>query len=230
MERLARRPITAGCLSAAIVSVLVVTLVASPAHAASSGLTVDQAKELTTRMLDVGVHPSKVPELIRAVESGDQLDSETPGATPISTADRVEDGYQITTSEYEDGSVSEYGIEVGAPAGAPTPSGSGISSCRYGSNAGVKYGQNCHVFYHGINWSSSFNADWSSWSGGASATYRSATAKTVSWLGVNNEKVSKIESGTRLRYSLNLSAAGWGNTPFWLDMKVNSSGAHVLVS
>lgn len=127
--------------------------------------------------------------------------------------------------------MSEYGVEIGVPEGTMQARGAGISNCKTGSNAGVKFGQNCHVYYHGINWSSSFDADYSSWSSGASATYRAATAKTVSWLGVSNEKVTKTSSSSsRIRYSLNLSAAGWGNTPFWLDMSVTSSGPRVIVS
>jgi hypothetical protein len=224
------RTVATTCAVASVSALLATSLIAGPASAVTPTVSAQQASELQSRMVDLGVKSSDVEDLTRTVAAGQRLDAEVPGTAPVSTSERTEGGYRVTTDRFEDGSVNEYGIEVGTPEDAPTTNGQGISGCTYGSNGGVKYGQNCHVYFHGINWSSSFNADWSSWSGGSSATYRSATAKTVSWLSVGNEKVSKIESGTRIRYSLNLSAAGWGNTPFWLDMKVNSSGAHVYIS
>lgn len=110
------------------------------------------------------------------------------------------------------------------------PLATGITGCTYGTSAGVYYANNCHVYYNGINWSSSFEANYQRWSGNAKAQYRAGTAQTVSWLSVNNEAVQSLDNSRRIRYSMNLSAAGWGNAPFRLDLVVTPTTAYATYS
>lgn len=123
----------------------------------------------------------------------------------------------------------DYVVErAAAGEGIITPMASGINSCRFGNSAGVRYADNCHVYYHGISASSSFDANYQQWSRGSSAQYIAGTAKFVSLpIGVSNEQVNTYDNGTRIRYSFNTHVAGWGNIPGFLQLKVTPTSAVV---
>ena len=105
-------------------------------------------------------------------------------------------------------------------------SATGIQLCTAGTSAGVSYKSNCQVYYSGISWSSSFRANYQQWASGAAAQYKQATRNTVAYtLTVSDEAVTSLNGGKWVRYSLNLHPAGWGNIPFWLDLRVSPTSA-----
>jgi hypothetical protein len=107
------------------------------------------------------------------------------------------------------------------------PMAAGVRLCKYGYSAGVAYNTNCQVYYDGVSWSSSFRANYEQWAGGSAAHYVNATRNTVAFtLTVSDEQILTLDSGTRIRYALNLHPAGWGNIPFKLDLKVTPSQAY----
>lgn len=115
-----------------------------------------------------------------------------------------------------------------APAtGSVAPMAAGVRLCKYGYSAGVVYNTNCQVYYDGVTWSSSFRANYEQWASGSAAHYVNGTRNTVAFtLTVSDEQILTLESGTRIRYALNLHPAGWGNIPFKLDLKVTPTQAY----
>jgi len=125
--------------------------------------------------------------------------------------------------------VPDHVVEVVDPAGVSTMA-HGIDNCRFGYSAGVRYADNCHVYYHGITWSNSFYANYQQWSTSSAAQYIGGTAQVVSVLGVPNEQVLSRNNGREIRHSFNLSGGGWGNTPFWLDLRTTPTNASAYIS
>lgn len=173
------------------------------------------------------------------------------GEEAVATETHEKDGYRVTTQTFADGSESVTGVEIGVEAtpaqlaqmvaeaepyvpdeydgGGPiaVPMATGIDQCTYGNSAGVHYAQNCHVYYHGISWSSSFRANYQQWSGGSGAQYINGTYNTVTFTGcISQEEVVSMDSGTRVRYRFNFMPACWASVPFWLDLKVTSTSAY----
>lgn len=171
------------------------------------------------------------------------------GEEAVTTETLETDGYRVTTQTFADGSEAVTGVEIGVEAtpaqlaqmiaaaepyvpdeydgGGPVvvPMATGIDQCTYGNSAGVYYSENCHVYYHGISWSSSFYANYQQWrggsAGGSAAQYIEGTHNTVTFTGcVNDEEVLSMDSGTRVRYRFNFQPACTASVPFYLDLKV----------
>lgn len=244
-------------ISAAVLSVVVLSgAMVMPAQASNleSANEPDALTESAIRAdLDrFGTSEAEQDLLLEKLERGIPWDSAT-GAKAVKSETFVENGFEVSRSYFSDGSVSETGIEIGVLAtpaqltqmiseaslrekpslerGSTSPQYTqqavGISSCIYGSSAGVSYASNCKVYYSGISWSSSFRADYQRWASGAAAQYRNGTASTTAFtLCVTSESVYSLEGNTRIRYAVNLAPACIGNIAFKLDLKVSSSGAY----
>lgn len=228
----------------------------SPAQAArpDDGLLPDQitAATIDDSLRVLGVSAVQRDALMRKLDDGIPWDSAT-GTDPQRTVLFESDGFSVTREYFADGSVTEYGIEIGVPAtaaelarmiseaapfipstGAATqqtsqvsPMATGIRYCTTGVSAGVFYASNCEVYYHGISWSSAFRANYQRWASGAAAQYVNASAFTIAYtLCVTSENVYSLESNTRIRYAITLAPACIGNIPFWLDLKVSPSTAY----
>ena len=243
-------------ISVAMLSVLALsTAIVAPAQASSLDVSArpDAITESTIRadLEQLGVSEAQRDALVDKLDRGIPWES-VAGADPVSSEALVKDGFNVTREYFSDGSVSEVGVEIGTPAteaqlkrmiseapnGATatiagvspsqqvSPMATGIQSCTYGSSAGVFYASNCEVYYHGISWSSAFNANYQRYSSGAAAQYLPATAHTVAFtLRVTSESVDSLEGNTRIRYSITLAPGCLGNIPFFLDLKVSSSTA-----
>ena len=245
-------------IGAAALSTIALTLtMLSPAYAGDteSDRQPAQITEAVIRddLTQLGVSATQVGALLEKLESGAPWDSVN-GAHPVSTENLVVDGFNVTREYFADGSITEYGVEVGVPAtqaqlnamiaaAAPyvsggsaavqtsspsiTPMAAGVRYCTTGMSAGVFYASDCEVYYHGISWSSAFTANYQRWAGGASAQYVPASAFTIAYtLCVTSENVTSLENNTRIRYSVTLAPVCIGNIPFWLDLKVTSSLAY----
>lgn len=129
----------------------------------------------------------------------------------------------------ENGVVPDRVVEEVASGGVSTMA-AGVENCRFGYSAGVRYADNCHVYYHGITWSNSFDANYQQWSTSSAAQYIEGTAQVVSILAVSNENVLSRENGREIRHQFNLSGGGWGNTPFWLDLRTTPTNAAAYIS
>lgn len=230
-------------LMATAVAALSVAVIGTPALAATTGDTLPQGQEdrYVLSLESLGVDSDVADELVSQLDRGILWDS-MKGDKPIAERHSQTDRYNITRFEYADGSVSEVGVElpqekVAAPVlgsgsgigrvGTSLKSATGIDSCTYGGQGGsIVYAYNCHVYYNGVTWSSSFRADYQRGSV-AQAQYRSGTYNTVAYtLTVDNEQINVLDGGSRIRYSLNLHPAGWGNIPFYLDLKVTTGSAY----
>ncbi|MGR6742908.1 hypothetical protein ACU6RU_12815 [Microbacterium sp. F1-18] len=155
------------------------------------------------------------------IETGIELGRE---ATAAELAAMIAEAALYLEPEYD----GDYVLERATAEGVVAPMASGIDNCRFGYSAGVRYADNCHVYYHGISASNSFDANYQQWSGGSSAQYIAGSAKFVSLpVGVSNEQVNTYDGGTRIRYSFNTHMAGWGNVPGFLQLKVTSTSAVV---
>ncbi|WP_136024474.1 MULTISPECIES: hypothetical protein [unclassified Microbacterium] len=204
-------------------------------------------------MSTVAVDPDTQDALVQKLEDGVLWDSMT-GEAPVDVETEVRDGYTVTTEHFADGSVTETGQEIGqeatqaelaamVAAAAPflddgytgdytvtplTSRASGITSCKFGYSAGVRYASNCHIYYHGVTASNSFKANYQQWSGGSKAQYINGTAQFVSvTMTVSNEAVNTYDNGTRIRYSFTTGLAGWGSIPGYLQLKVTPTGTAV---
>ncbi len=207
---------------------------------------------IESELVDLGVGDTQRNSLLLKLESGVPWDS-VAGAIPVSVSEFEADGFNVTRERFADGSVSEFGVEIGVPAttaqlvqivAAAAPHvaksvaskagvqqasvmGTGIQYCTYGSSAGVSYASNCEVYYHGITWSSAFRANYQRWAGGAAAQYVNASAFTIAYtLCVTSENVSTLNNSTRIRYAVNLAPGCLGSIPFWLELRVSPSSAY----
>lgn len=237
---------TAAALTAAL-------FVGAPAHAAGSELSGTEEQEVRAALSAVAVDADTQDALVQKIEDGVLWDSMT-GDAPVDVETEVRDGYTVTTEHFADGSVTETGQEIGreatpaelaamVAAAAPfledgyagdytvtpiTTRASGITSCKFGYSAGVRYASNCHIYYHGVTASNSFKANYQQWSGGSKAQYINGTAQFVSLtMTVSNEKVNTYDNGTRIRYSFTTGLAGWGSIPGYLQLKVTPTGTAV---
>lgn len=237
----------------AVMGLATALVVAAPASASGSSISLDEEANLRVALQDADLSPVVQDQLIQKTRDGISWDS-VDGSAPVSTETEVKDGYEVTTSYFADGSVTETGVEVGREAtpaelvtmvanAAPfleedysgdyvvdrmSARASGIDSCTFGYAAGVRYATGCHIFYHGITASNSFKADYQQWSGGSSTQYINGTAQFVSAVQtVSNEQVNSIDGGTGIRYSFNTALAGWGSIPGFLQLKVSSGGTLV---
>lgn len=192
--------------------------------------------------------------LIAHYAQGIPFESET-GATPVERVTTVENGYEVTTNTFSDGSKSVLGIELGVEASAGeleamileaepfmdpdydgysivvrpsiTPINTGISRCTTGTSAEISYWNNCHIYYHGITAPKSFDANYQRGANYSSAQYVAGTAKFVSFTtSVSNENVN-VYNGNRTRYFFNTSFNGFGNIPGYLQLTVSPTGAAV---
>jgi len=192
--------------------------------------------------------------LVAQYAQGIPFESET-GAAPVERVTTIENGYEITTNTFSDGSKSVLGIELGVEASPSEleamileaepfmdpdydgdsiivrpsimPMNTGISGCTTGTSAGISYWNNCHIYYHGITASNSFDANYQRGANHASAQYIAGTAKFVSFtMTVSNENVN-VYNGNRIRYSFNTSLNGIGNIPGYLQLTVSPTSATV---
>ncbi|MDX2026799.1 hypothetical protein [Microcella sp.] len=241
-------------------AILIAPLAALPATAQSQPNPIVDEATLRLQLVDAGVDPKFHDSLVSTALAGGQWKAASGAAPTSTTTfesegymvtlrefadgSRLETGVEIgtpATPEQLAVIVAEarpfvLGIDKTRRSGSladdlqVAPLATGITGCTYGTSAGVYYASNCHVYYSGINWSSSFRANYQRWSGNAKAQYRVGTAQTVTWLSVNNEVVQSLDNSRRIRYSMNLSAAGWGNAPFRLDLVVTPTTAYATYS
>ncbi len=238
---------------ATAVALSAVLFVGAPAHAAGSDLSSTNEQAIREALSTVAVDPDTQDALVQKLEDGVLWDSMT-GEAPVDVETEVRDGYTVTTEHFADGSVTETGQEIGqeatqaelaamVAAAAPflddgytgdytvtplTSRASGITSCKFGYSAGVRYASNCHIYYHGVTASNSFKANYQQWSGGSKAQYINGTAQFVSvTMTVSNEAVNTYDNGTRIRYSFTTGLAGWGSIPGYLQLKVTPTGTAV---
>lgn len=152
-------------------------------------------------------------------------------ATPAELATMVAEAKYFVPSSALKSDNSVIAPSPAGPKGLMSPMATGIRLCTYGNSAGVYYASNCQVYYDGISWSSSFRANYQRYASGAGAQYVTGTRNTVAYtLTVSDEVIYSLDSGTRIRYALNLHPAGWGNIPFTLDLKVSPSQAYATNS
>lgn len=181
-------------LSTAVVALLSVA-VAMPANAAppvaepiSASVVEDPNREAREFLTAYGVDKKTQRALFEKLEAGLPWDSFTSNSVPVSTADYVEDGFQVTESRYADGSVSVSRMQIPVKAAATGDFSvmSSPNSCTIGSNGART---NCIVDMWVGAVSMSFRANYnvvtsvvsSVW--GASYSIGAACSASVSYLG-----------------------------------------------
>ncbi|MBD8537680.1 MULTISPECIES: hypothetical protein [unclassified Frigoribacterium] len=245
-----------GLSVAAAVCVLGTTLMGAPAIAAPAGVSQVELEKTKSSLAASDIAPAQQAELLQKVTDGELWDAAS-GKAAVSSTTKQQGDYKVTKDVYADGSYTEMGIEQGRQAspaelqamiaqakpfldgtaksnvvlppktGGVSTQAQGVSNCVFGNNGGVRYAQSCHVYYHGVTWSNSFNANYQITPTSSKSQLIANSNKVVTVLAVSNEIAFSRNNGRDIRHQFNLSAGGWGNTPFWLDLRTTTGGASV---
>jgi hypothetical protein len=204
----------------------------APAIAAPAGVSQVELEKTKSSLAASDIAPAQQAELLQKVTDGELWDAAS-GKAAVSSTTKQQGDYKVTKDVYADGSYTEMGIEQGRQASPaelqamiaqakPFLDGTAKSNVVLPPKTGGVSTQ-----AHGVTWSNSFNANYQITPTSSKSQLIANSNKVVTVLAVSNEIAFSRNNGRDIRHQFNLSAGGWGNTPFWLDLRTTTGGASV---
>lgn len=211
------------------VAALVSPVTASPANAADT----QEYSYLRSFLAEHGASQATQDALVAKVAAGKPLDSDKPGAVPVSAHDESVGTNAVTISTFKDGSVSVSTVERGAHATPGTVSPQAITGCKESNGGGYVVETGCKVEYSTGTYDLWFKASYERYTGGAQIdSVTQPLYVTAHYGSISNKSLAikrKAADGSLEAYATGHAYFDTGvqSEDLYVSLRVNKSKAYV---